>query len=180
MTSGLSSGQRADPIFACPPQVYNELQTDGGQLRAHWQRFLQIFRSVPVQEFARRNRQAERMLRENGVTYHSVMGGGESARPWRLDLLPMLMGASEWGVIERGLAQRARLLNGLIADIYGSRRLVEQGFVPPPLLYANPEFLRPFRVSCRLRCCTPTLNSSDHSPIFIALAGLRCFCTQQN
>jgi uncharacterized circularly permuted ATP-grasp superfamily protein/uncharacterized alpha-E superfamily protein len=144
MTSGLSSGQRADPIFACPPQVYNELQTDGGQLRAHWQRFLQIFRSVPVQEFARRNRQAERMLRENGVTYHSVMGGGESARPWRLDLLPMLMGASEWGVIERGLAQRARLLNGLIADIYGSRRLVEQGFVPAPLLYANPEFLRPF------------------------------------
>ena len=115
-----------------------------GVPRQHWAKFLSALRNVPAGEFARRNEQADRMLRENGVSYHSVGTAGHVARPWRLDLMPMLITAADWAVIADGLAQRARLLNLVIADIYGSRSLIDDGTLPPEVLYANPEFLRPF------------------------------------
>ncbi|MEY2727465.1 MAG: hypothetical protein RLZZ458_3332 [Planctomycetota bacterium] len=162
MTLGPHSGLKTDPIFRCPANVFNEVHVGSGATRLHWQRFLQIFRGIPAQEFARRHRQAERMLRENGVNYHSPNAGGEGARPWRLDLLPMLISAAEWNSLERALSQRARLLNAVISDIYGPRRLVQQGLLPPQLLYANPEFLRSF--------CD--LHGAGTAPLFLYAAEL--------
>ncbi len=39
--------------------------------------------------------------------------------------------------------QRARLLNAILADVYGSQTLLEQGVLPPELVFAHPGFLRP-------------------------------------
>ena len=144
MATGLSPSARTERVFSCPPFVYDEVYGSDGLPRGHWAKFLTALRSVPIGEFSRRNEQADRMLRENGVSYHSVGTGGDTARPWRLDLLPMLITAADWAVIAEALAQRARLLNLLIADIYGSRSLIDDGTLPPEVLYANPEFLRPF------------------------------------
>lgn len=144
MATGLSSNPRQERIFSCPPFVYDEVYESTGAPRGHWAKFLAMLRSVPSGEFSRRNEQAERMLRENGVSYHSVGAEGNTARPWRLDLLPMLVTAADWAVMAEALAQRARLLNLVIADIYGSRSLINEGTLPPEVLYANPEFLRPF------------------------------------
>ncbi len=144
MSSGTSSAQRTEPIFSCPPAVYNEVYGFDGQPRTHWHKFLQVFRGIGSEDFARRNLQADRMLRENGVNYHSVNPGGEGARPWRLDLFPMLISAAEWSQAEAALAQRAQLLNLVIADIYGPRQLVQEGLLPAELLFANPEFQRSF------------------------------------
>ena len=144
MATGLSPSTRTERVFSCPPFVYDEVYGSDGAPRGHWAKFLTALRSVPAGEFSRRNEQADRMLRENGVSYHSVGKGGSTARPWRLDLLPMLITAADWAVIAEALAQRARLLNLVIADIYGSRSLIDDGTLPPEALYANPEFLRPF------------------------------------
>ena len=160
MATGLTANLRTDRIFDCPPFVFNEVYDADGQPRPHWQKFLIALRSVAPQEFARRNAQADRMLRENGVNYHSVTDSGDGARPWRLDLLPMVTTAADWSVIEQGLSQRARLLNLLIADIYGPRTLLEDGTLPPEVLYANPEYLRPF---CDIR-------RPEHSPMFLYAA----------
>ena len=144
MATGLSSSAKTERIFNCPPFVYDEVYDGDGVPRQHWAKFLSALRNVPVGEFARRNEQADWMLRENGVSYHSVGTGGDVARPWRLDLMPMLITAADWAVVADALAQRARLLNLVIADIYGPRSLIDDGTLPPEVLYANPEFLRPF------------------------------------
>ncbi len=162
MATGLTSNTSADRIFESPSSVFNEVYDPSGIPRPHWQKFLNGLRNVTVDEFARRNQQADRMLRENGVTYHLATEGGDGARPWRLDLLPMLTTAADWAVLESGLAQRANLLNLLIADIYGPRQLVADGLLPPAVLYANPEFLRPF---CDLR-------PGDRQPLFLYAAEL--------
>jgi len=162
MATGLTSNVRTDQIFECPAFVFNEVYEANGSPRPHWQKFLNALRTVAPSEFALRNAQADRMLRENGVNYHSATGGGQGARPWRLDLLPMLMTASDWASIEQALSQRATLLNLLIADIYGKRRLIDNGTLPPEVLYANPEFLRPF---CDIR-------QSDQAPMFLYAAEL--------
>ncbi|HTU55149.1 MAG TPA: circularly permuted type 2 ATP-grasp protein, partial [Acetobacteraceae bacterium] len=42
-----------------------------------------------------------------------------------------------------GLAQRARLMAAILADLYGPQRLLAEGKLPPALVFANPGFLRP-------------------------------------
>lgn len=162
MSTGTGNGLRHEPIFNCPTHVYNEVYESSGAPRAHWQRFVQALRSVNPTDFARRNSQAERMLRENGVNYHSITDGANHARPWRLDLIPMLTTAAEWSVVESALTQRAQLLNLVIADIYGPRSLIERRLLPPEVLFANPEYLRPF---CDLR-------RNDTPPMFLYAAEL--------
>ncbi len=42
-----------------------------------------------------------------------------------------------------GLIQRARLLNQILADLYGPQQLLRGGHIPPALVFANPAFWRP-------------------------------------
>ena len=64
-------------------------------------------------------------------------------RPWNLDAIPLLIPPAEWSQLEAGLIQRARLLNLILADLYGPQQLLRRGQIPPALVFANPGFLRP-------------------------------------
>ncbi len=57
-----------------------------------------------------------------------------------LDPLPLMISAAEWRVIEQGVAQRARVLDALLADLYGPQRLIAEGIVPPELPFGHPKF----------------------------------------
>ncbi|NOT26512.1 MAG: circularly permuted type 2 ATP-grasp protein [Acidobacteria bacterium] len=95
------------------------------------------------EEFARRSQAAERLIQANGITYNVYGDPRGTARPWPLDVLPLAIDAQEWKHIESAVIQRATLLNTILADLYGTHRLVRNGFIPPELLFANPNFLRP-------------------------------------
>jgi uncharacterized circularly permuted ATP-grasp superfamily protein/uncharacterized alpha-E superfamily protein len=83
-----------------------------------------------------------RLLKENGVTYNLPGGREPEQRPWQLDSWPLLVSADEWNALSRGVAQRAQLLNQILGDIYGPRRLLASGDLPPEVVLANPAFLR--------------------------------------
>ncbi len=82
------------------------------------------------------------LLREHGVTYNVYADGASAERTWELDMVPLVIDAAEWADLEAGLIQRVRLLNLVLADIYGPQHLVRAGLLPPALLQANPGFLR--------------------------------------
>ena len=94
-------------------------------------------------EFTRRWDAGQRLIQANGVTYNVHGDPRGTARPWPMDLLPLAIDATEWAGIERAVAQRATLLNAILADLYGSHRLVRDGHIPPEVVFANPGFLRP-------------------------------------
>ena len=68
-----------------------------------------------------------RLIIENGVTYNVYADAQGRDRPWMLDPLPYLLTAQEWHSIEAGVAQRARLLNAVLADLYGPQQLLSEG-----------------------------------------------------
>ncbi len=123
--------------------IYDELMDAGGSLRPHWQPFVESLASVSDAELARRWDQARRSIRDNGVTYNVYGDPNGLDRPWRLDPIPLIVAADEWKQLERGLAQRAAVLDALLDDIYGPQALFAQGIVPPEVVFANPGFLRP-------------------------------------
>ncbi len=85
-----------------------------------------------------------RKIADNGITYNlysDALAG--QARPWSLDLLPMIIDQAQWAQIERGVSQRAELLNRILADVYGEQMLVREGMLPTALVQGHPAYLRP-------------------------------------
>jgi uncharacterized circularly permuted ATP-grasp superfamily protein/uncharacterized alpha-E superfamily protein len=120
----------------------DEMIEPDGSLRPHWRMFVSQLDDLGPEELPRRWEQARRLIRENGIT-HNVYGDPDGLdRPWNLDMVPLLIPAAEWREISDGLQQRARLLDALLADIYGPAVCVSEGLLPPELLYCNPGFLR--------------------------------------
>ncbi len=123
--------------------VYDECSHEPGAFRAHWQPLLARLEQMGAEELGARWENGRRIIREHGVTYN-VYGDSQGVdRPWELDPIPLLLPPGEWQAIEAGLIQRARLLNAILADLYGAQRLLREGLLPPALVYANPAFLRP-------------------------------------
>jgi uncharacterized circularly permuted ATP-grasp superfamily protein/uncharacterized alpha-E superfamily protein len=123
--------------------VYDELSADGVTPRPHWKPLIDWLHSIGTEELAHRWSRAERRIKENGVTYNIYTDPRGVSRSWEIDAIPLLIAPEEWRRIEAGIVQRAQLLNLVLADLYGPRRLVSQGDLPAALLFANPAFLRP-------------------------------------
>jgi uncharacterized circularly permuted ATP-grasp superfamily protein/uncharacterized alpha-E superfamily protein len=104
---------------------------------------MESLREIGPEELGRRWGHAERRIRENGITYNIYSDPLGVNRPWKIDMIPLLIPADEWRYIEAGIVQRAQLLSLLLEDLYGLQDLVAQGHFPAALLYANPAFLRP-------------------------------------
>lgn len=123
--------------------AYDEMRDGLGAVRPHWHAFVDAFQGLNEGELTRRWELGQTLLQENGVTYNVYGDPQGLERPWQLDPLPVILSAAEWGGIATAVAQRARLLDAIIADLYGPRALLAQGLLPPSLLHANPAYLRP-------------------------------------
>ena len=126
-----------------PHPGYDEVRDANGAIRPHWEAFLRTIPDLHGDEFGRRWRDAQHLIRENGVTYNVYGDPNGLLRPWQLDPLPVMIPPGESEHLERGLIQRATLLELILADLYGPQRLLLDGHLPPELIFPNPGFLRP-------------------------------------
>ncbi|HQQ62491.1 MAG TPA: circularly permuted type 2 ATP-grasp protein [Pseudomonadales bacterium] len=115
-----------------------------GVVRPHWKRLLQVVNNSPRQ-MQQRQRLVQRQIRENGVTYNVYADPQGADRLWQLDLLPNIIPAAEWQALAAGVAQRARLLDKVLADLYGEQQLLRNGLLPTELIYGHNHFLWPCR-----------------------------------
>ena len=122
---------------------WDEALDASGHPRPHWARLAAELRRMGNEEFSRRWEAGQRLIQSNGVTYNVYGDPRGSARPWPLDLIPLAIDVHEWKHIESAVIQRATLLNIILADLYGTHRLIRDGLIPAELLFANPNFLRP-------------------------------------
>jgi uncharacterized circularly permuted ATP-grasp superfamily protein/uncharacterized alpha-E superfamily protein len=127
-----------------PAGHFDELiAPETGGLRLPWQSFAQETVQLDQRLLADAQRRIDRQLHENGVTYNVYASADGPARPWAVDALPLVIGRDEWEQLAAGLRQRGRLLERLIADLYGPQRVLAEGLLPPALLFGHPGFLRP-------------------------------------
>src|ERR1700724_228822 len=137
------NGPRLSTGYPQTAGVYDEMSAAVGVLRPHWDVFINSLSALGAQELGRRWQTARQRIRENGVTYNVYGDPLGMDRPWNLDAIPLMIPPSEWSQLEAGLIQRARLLNLILADLYGPQRLLRDGLIPPALVFANPGFWRP-------------------------------------
>ena len=123
---------------------YDELLDASGAVRAHWRPLIERLTGSKAHDTARRALElTRRLIVENGVAYNVYTDPQGADRPWALDPLPLMLSQHEWREIEKGVVQRARVLEALLVDLYGPQRLLAEGLVPPELPFGHPNFLWP-------------------------------------
>ncbi|MGD9648991.1 MAG: circularly permuted type 2 ATP-grasp protein, partial [Pirellulales bacterium] len=122
--------------------AFDEALDANGEPRAHWQGLFRSLRELGRAQFGHRWSEAQRLIRENGVTYNVYDDARGMHRPWRLDPIPQLIAADDARKIESGLIQRGRLLEAILADLYGPQYTLTEGLIPPELVFGNAAFLR--------------------------------------
>ncbi|MDQ6936632.1 MAG: circularly permuted type 2 ATP-grasp protein, partial [Actinomycetota bacterium] len=119
---------------------HDEMVDARGDVRRSWRGVGQALGEVGPGGLRERARTIARLLADDGATYRAPTTGTE--RLWSLDPLPMVVDAAQWVGLERGLVQRAELLDHVLADLYGPRRLITSGLIPPEVVYGHPGFIR--------------------------------------
>lgn len=128
------------PEAAAPPPEAQAATDD--TLSPEWERFFNFLGTDGFYDLNHRTANLRRQIRDNGVTYNVYADANGPQRPWALDLFPMMVSASDWAHIEAGIQQRARLLDRVMADIYGPQELLSKGLLPSALVHAHPGYLR--------------------------------------
>jgi uncharacterized circularly permuted ATP-grasp superfamily protein/uncharacterized alpha-E superfamily protein len=128
--------------YAPQDGAYDEVFDPRAGVRSHWHVFLQSLREIGLPQLGRRWADARHLIRENGVTYNVYGDPRGLERPWQLDPIPLIIAPAEADALADGLAQRGRLLDALLRDLYGPQRTLAEGLLPPEFVYANPAFLR--------------------------------------
>lgn len=136
---GLGLADYAPPAGAVP----DELMAPDGTPRALWAPLIGHLRGLGADGLTRAVARAQLYLRDSGVFFRQYDAGQSIERPWPLAPIPVLIGQEDWNRVTQALIQRADLLEAVMADLYGPNRLVAGGHLPPALIAANPEWLRP-------------------------------------
>ncbi len=132
-----------EPAFAAPkPAQGPQAETANAPLAKTWTTFFNFLGSDGFHDLNRRTANLQRQVRDNGVTYNVYADADGPQRPWSLDLFPLIISPQDWQQIDTGIRQRARLLNHVMADVYGPQSLLSQGLLPSALVQGHPGYLR--------------------------------------
>ncbi|WP_438502203.1 circularly permuted type 2 ATP-grasp protein [Mycobacterium arosiense] len=127
-----------------PASGYDEFVDRDGDVRPAWAELADAVAERGRAGLDRLRSVVHDLIDNDGITYTDVEPGGraQEPRPWQLDTLPIVLSAADWEVLEAGLLQRSRVLDAVLTDLYGPRRLLTEGVLPPELLFGHPGYVR--------------------------------------
>jgi uncharacterized circularly permuted ATP-grasp superfamily protein len=91
-------------------------------------------------ELARRAGIAEAELYNQGITFTVYSDKDAIDRILPFDLIPRVLPAKEWDILERGVKQRVAALNAFIGDVYHGQKILKNGIVPAQLVLGNSNY----------------------------------------
>jgi uncharacterized circularly permuted ATP-grasp superfamily protein len=116
------------------------MKTPDGATRAHYEGYEGWLATQSSELLATKRAEADLTFRRVGITFAVYGDDAGTERLIPFDLLPRIIPAAEWRMLQRGLAQRVRALNLFIHDVYHERRIVKAGVVPADQVYTNQQF----------------------------------------
>lgn len=121
---------------------YDEVLKSNMSINPNWEKLLNNLTNMGTDNLLAKQDEINWLMDENGVTYNVYNDPKGMQRAWNLNIVPFLIHQNEWLTIEKGITQRAELLNLVLKDIYGERKLIKHGIVPQEVIFAHRGFLR--------------------------------------
>src|SRR6266581_3277404 len=158
---------------------FDEMFDLNGRPRAAASALTHFIDALPTGELLRRQQSAERALLHMGITFNVYGDSAGTERIFPFDLLPRIVSASDWQVIDRGLKQRIRALNLFIDDVYRDQKIVKDHVVAAEIIQSAKCFRRqciglkpPLGVWCHITG-TDLIRHID-GQIYVLEDNLRC------
>lgn len=120
---------------------YDEMFASMGEPRSGFEPLIRGINALTNGSLQQRQQAAEQALMMMGITFTLRGDGDEGAeRIMPFDIIPRVISAAEWDVIERGLQQRIEALNLFLTDVYGPQKILDDGVVPRSLLETSVDY----------------------------------------
>ncbi len=119
------------------------LQADG-RARPGAKLLVNMLNSMPKTDLMRRQKAAEAMLLQMGITF-AVYGNDQGTEKiFPFDMIPRIVDGTDWQSIESGLKQRIWALNQFIHDIYHDKKIIKDKIIPEEIIFSS----KTYRKAC--------------------------------
>jgi uncharacterized circularly permuted ATP-grasp superfamily protein len=126
-------------------EFFDEMFSAPGVARPHYSRLLASFKEMGAADFERKRDLAAASFLTQGVTFTVYNDDEGTERIFPFDLIPRIIPAHEWDLVERGLTQRITALNLFLHDIYHGQNILRDGVIPKQIIWEaasfRPEFM---------------------------------------
>ncbi len=121
---------------------FDEVFLPSGEVRPAYRSFINDLLGTRTDELKAKQQAAEKTYLARGITFNVYSEGEGVERTMPFDLLPRIISADEWSVIDRGLVQRVRALDAFLDDVYGKKRIIKDKIVPRDIIESSSGYLK--------------------------------------
>lgn len=122
----------------------DEMLAEDGSVRPHYNAVYDRVGKLGAAEWTQRQTATDLAFMRSGVTFTVYNDSQGTERIFPFDLVPRVIPAMEWDLIERGLVQRITALNLFLHDIYHDQKILRDRVIPPPYVLSAKHFRREF------------------------------------
>ena len=111
-----------------------------GSVSGHYATYDNWLQATSSERIAQKRNEAEVAFHRVGITFavYGEEAGNERTIPF--DIVPRIIPASEWQVLQQGLRQRIKALNLFLRDIYHGQEILREGLIPPDRVLQNSQY----------------------------------------
>ena len=117
--------------------IFNEMYGQDESIRLPYENIASWLRATPDATFATKRQQADLLFQRIGITFAVYGNAAGTERLIPFDIIPRVLTAAEWRILEKGLFQRVRALQMFLADIYHGQDILKAGVVPAAHVLRN-------------------------------------------
>lgn len=117
------------------------LGSDSQNTRQPYERLMAWLDDQDLKKLFKKSATAEELFRRVGITFNVYGDKKAEERLIPFDLIPRILSADEWRMLERGIIQRVAAINAFLEDIYNGQQILKAGIIPEDLIYKNKAFL---------------------------------------
>ncbi len=102
---------------------------------------MKVSMSINYDSLIRHSDEINELLARYGVKFGIYKNNEFKEQLFPYDMIPRVIGAEEFAILEKGLSQRVMALNLFIKDIYSEKKIIKEGIVPEEFVFAGSGFL---------------------------------------
>ena len=108
-----------------PEAFFDELVSAPGVVRPAFAALAEKLSELAPGELSGRQQAADRALMRMGITFQVYGEESKAEKVFPFDILPRVIGADDWDIVDRGLRQRITALNLFVQDVYGEKKIIK-------------------------------------------------------
>ncbi|NBV41211.1 circularly permuted type 2 ATP-grasp protein [bacterium] len=114
---------------------------DNGHVRPHYRQVADYLQSKTFLQLEDRQAYINKLLLSLGITFNVYYDAEGTERIFPFDLIPRIVSANEWYMVEKGLIQRITALNLFINDVYHRQNILNDGIIPKEIVLSSKGYL---------------------------------------